>query len=333
MKTNSRIQKKELKKKAGKKKIFYILLPFIILFLSATVYGVYLFVKANQAVSESYEDAGREKSDLREEIVDPTKDNVSVLIIGVDASEKRAKSGNNLSDTLIFATLNKKENSIKLLSIPRDSYVYIPKVGYEDKINHAHSYGGPAATIETVENLLEVPVDYFVSINFEAFIDIIDSLDGVTVNVPFEIYEQNSKDKKDAIHLLPGQQSLNGEEALAFARTRKYDNDFERGKRQQEIIKAIIKKATSIGSVLKYGDIIDTVGENMKTNMTFPEIQGLITYGIGGKGLSIESLSLTGHDYWPGRVYYFQLDEQSLEETKQELKEHLGIVSTARIGN
>src|SRR5699024_7653135 len=119
-------------------------------------------------------------------------------------------------------------------SIPRDSYVYIPEVGYEDKINHAHAFGGHRATIDAVENLLDIPVDYWVKLNFNAFVDVIDAIDGIDVEVPYEFTESNSDDKRDSIHLFPGKQLVDGEEALALARTRKLDNDIERGKRQLE---------------------------------------------------------------------------------------------------
>uniref|UniRef100_UPI0018E18BBB LCP family protein n=1 Tax=Virgibacillus massiliensis TaxID=1462526 RepID=UPI0018E18BBB len=101
-----------------------------------------LFIKADSVLSDSYEDDGREKSDLRESKVDPNVDNVSVLIMGVGASDLRNNADNARSDSLMVATLNKDDKSVKLLSIPRDSYVYIPEVGYKTKINHAHAYGG-----------------------------------------------------------------------------------------------------------------------------------------------------------------------------------------------
>ena len=74
--------------------------------------------------------------------MDPVKDNISILIIGADTSDVRESKGNARSDTLILATLNKKDNSIKLVSIPRDTYTYIPDLGYETKINHAYAKGG-----------------------------------------------------------------------------------------------------------------------------------------------------------------------------------------------
>jgi polyisoprenyl-teichoic acid--peptidoglycan teichoic acid transferase len=273
MPTQTRIVKR--KKRKLRKRAYFILIPLILGFFSVVIYASYLYIKADSVLSNSYEDDGMDKSALRESTVDPSVDNVSVLIMGVDSSDLRKNEDNARTDTLMVATLNKKDKSIKLVSIPRDSYVYIPEVGYESKINHAHAYGGTQATRETVERLLDIPIDYYVKVNFEAFIEVVDAVNGITVDVPYELREQNSKDQANAVHLLPGKQELNGEEALALARTRKLDNDIERGKRQQEIIKAIVKKAVSVNSVLKYDDILEAIGSNMTTNMTFSEMKGL----------------------------------------------------------
>ncbi|WP_010095218.1 LCP family protein [Ornithinibacillus scapharcae] len=321
---HTRVSRRRKKRKLRRR--VYVLAPLLILFLSAAGFLISLYIKADTVFTASHEEDTRAggKSELREEVVNPADDNVSILFIGVDTSEKR-NDANPRSDALILATLNSKEKSVKMVSIPRDSLVYIPKVGYETRINHAHAHGGPQATIETVENLFDIPVDYYVRVNFEAFIDIVEALGGITVDVPYEMYEQNSQDVADAIHLLPGEQELNGEEALAFARTRHYDNDIERGKRQQEIIKAIVKKGASLGSVFKYGDVIEAVGDNMKTNLTFDEMKSFISYGLEGTNLSIESSSLEGTDYQPSNAYYWKLDEAALEQKKLELKQHLEI--------
>ncbi|GGA64891.1 LCP family protein [Ornithinibacillus halotolerans] len=301
----------------------FLLIPLLAIILFGVYYFVSLYNTANQIVTDSYEDAGRDKSDLRDQAVDPNIHNVSVLIIGVDTSEHRKDQGNPRSDTLMLATLNQKEKSVKLVSIPRDSYVYIPEVGYETKINHAHAYGGVKATIDTVENLFDIPVDYFVKMNFEAFVDVVDAIDGIKVNVPYEFYESNSQDVKGAIHLMPGEQTLNGEEALALARTRKLDNDIERGKRQQEIIKAIVKKSVSLGSFFKLDNVIQAVGGNMTTNMTFDEMKSFVSYGIGGNELDIETYTLVGYDSQPAGIFYYMLDQAALEETKAMLRAHL----------
>ncbi|WP_106496191.1 LCP family protein [Lentibacillus sp. Marseille-P4043] len=325
MPDNSRRVKR--KKRRLKKRVVFILVPILIVFFGLVSYATYLYVKADSVFSDSYKDDGREKSELRDTTVDPDVDNVSVLIMGVDASDirKNNKNGNSRTDTLILATLNKDDKSVKLLSIPRDSYVYVEDAGKKTKITEAHAYGGPKSTIETVENLLDIPVDYYAKVNFEAFIDVVNAVDGVTIDVPYEMNELNSKDQAGAIHLLPGEQKLNGEEALAFARTRKQDNDIERGKRQQEVIKAVMKKAVSMNSILKIDNIIEAVGKNMTTNMTFDEMKSFISYGTSGKSLDIDSLTLEGQDYQPGRKYFYKLDELALEDTKQILKSQLDL--------
>lgn len=321
----------DLRKKRRRKRLFwFVVFPVLLIAIVSSAYGGYLYKKAEQVFSKAFFD-DRGKSNLRDKRVDPTKDNVSVLFIGVDTSEKRGIEQNGRSDALMLATLNRKEKSIKLLSIPRDSYVYIREVGYETKINHAHSYGGPRATIETVEDLLEIPVDYYVRLDFEAFMEVVDALGGIEVEVPYTFTEQDSKDRANAIRLEKGLQHLNGEEALALARTRKKDSDIERGKRQQEIIKAIIKKASSGSSILKYDDVIEAIGSHMKTNMTFDEMKAFIDYGIS-RDLTVETLTIEGSDLrLPNSkgqlIYYWKLDELSLEEVKNELKAHLEIAT------
>lgn len=333
----TRIVKRKVR---SRKKLFVSLTVVLAAFLMVIGYGIHLYIKAEQAVSGAYESDGREKSDYRDSLVDPKFDNVSILIMGVDVSNTRGKESVARTDALMLATLNKDEKSVKLVSIPRDSKVYIPEVGYEDRINHAHAFGdlsetstGIRSTIETVEELFEIPVDYYVKVNFEAFIDVVNAIDGITVDVPYEFKEQNSKDKANAIHLLPGIQQLDGEEALALARTRKLDNDVERGKRQQEIIKAIIDKTVSVNSILKFDDIIPAVGDNMSTNMLFSELKSFISYGTSGTNLDIETISLSGEDLWlyePRKKYYWKIDDFVLDETKQKLQQHLDITPRNR---
>lgn len=326
-KSNSRI---ENKRKRKFKKRFYILIPLFIIIALIGTYTMYLHSKAAEAVADSHDDIDREKSELREETVDPKFDNVSFLIMGIDSSDVRSDGTDDTArtDALMVATLNKGEKSVKLLSIPRDSYVYIPEVGYNTRINHAHRYGGPRAAMETVENLLKIPIDYYIRLNFDAFMHVVDAVDGITIDVPYEFREQNSRDEPNAIHLQAGVQKLNGEEALALARTRKLDNDIERGKRQQEIIKALIDRTLSIQSIFKYDDVIDAVGNNIKHNMTFSEMKSFFSYLTEGTNLQVDTINIDGEDYQPGSAYYWQLDERSLAKTINELENHLELKVT-----
>ncbi|HLQ73416.1 MAG TPA: LCP family protein [Bacillota bacterium] len=313
-----------------KKWAFYIISPLLIIVLSVGAYAGYLYIKTERAVNEAYVDSGREgdKSDLRDKKVDPIEDNVSVLIIGLDESERRKekyKQELGRSDALMLATFNKQRNDVKLLSIPRDSRVYIPEVDYFTKVNHAHAFGGHEATIETVENFLNVPVDYYVTVDFEAFIEIIDSLGGIFFNVPYELKERDSKEKKNGIHLYPGLQKLNGEEALAVARTRKYDSDIHRGERQQEIIRATMKEMTTLSSVFKLDNFIEAIAKNMTTNLKFHEMKKFLSYGME-RTIPISSVTLEGdHGRRSDGIIYFEVDEESRKEVETELRTHLNL--------
>jgi polyisoprenyl-teichoic acid--peptidoglycan teichoic acid transferase len=316
-------------KKKKRKRVFrWIVLPFLLVMLSVAAYGAHLYSKAESVITKSYQPIDRDGK----RAVNPFEENISVLFIGVDDSQKRKYDANSRTDALMLATFNKDKKSVKLLSIPRDSYVYIPGKGFNDKINHAHAYGGVPETLDTVENLLDVPVDYYVKMNFNAFIDVIDALNGIKVNVPYTFTEQDSKDKAGAITLQKGLQTLDGEEALALARTRKLDNDIERGKRQQEIIKAVISKAASVKSVNNYTDVMEAIGDNMTTDLRFEEMISFINYAVAGTNLKAETLNLAGYDSKINGVYYYQLDETELEATKHELKAHLGLEPETILG-
>ena len=330
----NRMNRKQFKttKHGGSKKSLILKISAMVIasvLITGTAYGIYLVKKAETAADNSYEAIqDREGSVLREEAVKPLEDNVSILFIGVDDSEARDQSESNTrSDALILATLNNKDKTVKLVSIPRDSYVYIPEVDYEDKITHALSHGGAKTTIETVEELLDVPVDYYVKMNFNAFIDVVDALDGIYADVPYDHLEKDENDVY-SIQLEEGYQKLDGRTALALARTRKLDNDIERGKRQQEILASIMKRASSASSFTKYGDVIDAVGENMKTDMTFDEMKSFFAY-IKDGAPKVDTLTLDGYDDMTTGTYFWMLDEESLDETKDILQSHLGITPDA----
>ena len=145
------------------------------------------------------------------------------------------------------------------------------------------------------------------------------------MDVPITFTEQDSNDKADAIHLEKGMQELDGEEALALARTRKIDNDIERGKRQQLVLKAIIDKAVSVGSITKYGDVMESMGNNLTTNMEFGEMLGLFDYALAG--LNIESLAIEGEDTKIKGIYYYELFDSSIKEISETFENHLELSS------
>ncbi|MFJ8356532.1 LCP family protein [Bacillus paramycoides] len=324
-----------------------IIISVILLFLIVGgSYTWFLVNKASSAVRNAAHDLARgDKSDLRDKAVKPITNNVSVLIMGVDESDVRGKEYGEAirTDALLLATFNKDSKTVKLLSIPRDTYTYIPVEKKKDKITHAHAFGstkngkngGPQASIDAVENLMNVPVDYFVKFNFKSFIKIVDDLGGIEVDVPVEFTEQDSNDNAEAIHLKKGVQKLNGEEALALARTRHIDSDAMRGQRQQLVIEAILKKLTSVGSVTKVGNIIDDINGQFVTNLTFDDMLSFYKYGSDS---TIEKLQIQGEDCYMakgddtcsqspggGRTYYYNPDKKDLANVTNELRSHLGL--------
>src|SRR5699024_2709198 len=129
----------EKKKSSKKRKILTVSLIIVAsLLISLSTYAAYLTKKAETAAGNAFEVVEREKTPLRPEKVEPVNDNISILFVGIDDSEQRSQGDtNSRSDALMLATLNNKSKTIKLVSIPRDSYVYIDEVGYKDKITHA----------------------------------------------------------------------------------------------------------------------------------------------------------------------------------------------------
>ena len=334
------------KPKKNKKKIKIIISAILFVLLIGGGYTWFLVNKASSAVRNAAHDLARgDKSDLRDRVVKPITNNVSVLVMGVDESDVRGKEYGEAirTDALLLATFNKDSKTVKLLSIPRDTYTYIPIEKKKDKITHAHAFGsakngkngGPQASIDAVEKLMNVPVDYFVKFNFKSFIKIVDDLGGVEVDVPVEFTEQDSNDNAEAIHLEKGVQKLNGEEALALARTRHIDSDAMRGQRQQLVIEAILKKLTSVGSVTKVGNIIDDINGQFVTNLTFDDMLSFYKYGSDSE---IEKLQIQGDDCYMakgddtcsksaggGRTYYYNPDKKELANVTNELRTHLGL--------
>ncbi|MED3037092.1 LCP family protein [Bacillus tropicus] len=334
------------KPKKSKKKIKIIISVILFFLIVGGGYTWFLVNKASSAVRNAAHDLARgDKSDLRDKAVKPITNNVSVLVMGVDESDVRGKEYGEAirTDALLLATFNKDSKTVKLLSIPRDTYTYIPVEKKKDKITHAHAYGstkngkdgGPQASIDAVEKLMNVPVDYFVKFNFKSFMKIVDDLGGIEVDVPVEFTEQDSNDNANAIHLKKGVQKLNSEEALALARTRHIDSDAMRGQRQQLVIEAILKKLTSVGSVTKVGNIIDDINGQFVTNLTFDDMLSFYKYGSDSE---IEKLQIQGEDCYMekgddtcsksaggGRTYYYNPDKKELANITNDLRTHLGL--------
>ncbi|MGK9070462.1 LCP family protein, partial [Staphylococcus warneri] len=227
------------------------------------------------------------------------------------------------SDAMILSTFNQKKHQIRMLSIPRDTISYIPKVGYYDKITHAHAYGGPIAAMDSVEATMNVPVDYYVRINMKAFVEAVDELGGIYYDVPYNLNEPNSDDT-GRIKIKKGYQKLNGDQALAVARTRHHDSDLKRGQRQMDLIKILFQKAQSLDSIDKLDNVVEIVGKNAKHNLTKKEIQSLAKMYLTGN-TDIKTSQLEGEDDYLDGIYYYNPSVKSIMKYSNILRSDLGL--------
>ena len=232
----------------------------------------------------------------------------TILLMGVDSEiDGMNKNAAFNGDSLLLVTFNPNTLNATMLSIPRDSYVPIMcfKDQKENKITHAAWYGA-SCMIDTIENFTGITIDYYAKINFKALVSLVDALGGVEVDVEYSFCEQNSNREwgKNTVYVEKGYQTLNGEQALAYARNRhawpQYcskewnqgtRSDIVRGQHQQAVLEALLKKAKEVRSVDKLYELIDLVSKNLDTNMSTQEI--LSFYNIGK---DIISKGFSGND-------------------------------------
>jgi len=281
----------------------------------------------------------------------------TILLMGVDSEEEEIKGSSFNGDSLMLITFNPDTLTSTILSIPRDSYVPIACFNgkKKNKITHA-AWSGEGCMIETIENFLDVDIDYYVKINFKGVVKLVDTLGGVEIDVPYNLCEQNSSRQwgSNTVYIEKGLQTLDGEQALAYSRNRhpnpemcssKWTNynssDFIRGQHQQEVVAALLNKFKEVKSLDMVYKLLDTISSNMTTNMSTDQILSLynIFKDVASKSsggdmsdiLGMQRLQLNGYDtrivdY--GRtnlsLYNYVLYDESVKAVSDAMKENLG---------
>ena len=220
---------------------------------------------------------------------DVTSDTFSVYISGIDTTG--SISNVSRSDVNMVVTVNPKTKKILLTSIPRDYHVVLASKGAYDKLTHSGIYG-VNETVSTVENLLDMNIDYYVKVNFTTVTKLVDALGGITVNSEYSF-------RAGGFDFNAGLNELNGKQALAFARER-YSfayGDNQRLRNQQAVITGIINKATGSTAILtSYNELLNALKENMDTNFTSKEITSLVKMQLSDmSSWTIETCSLSGY--------------------------------------
>ena len=267
----------------------------------------------------------------------------TILLMGIDSTaEVLTKNAVACGDTLILITFNPKTLNATMVSIPRDSYLPIAcwPGKDENKITHAAAYGNDCM-MNTIQDFFGINIDYYAKINFKGLVKLVDAVGGVEVDVPHTLCTDNSN-REDTVCIQAGRQTLNGEQALTFARNRKQlsNGDFGRAEHQQEIIMALINKMRTITEVSKFRTILDTVSNSLDTNLTTKQM--LEFYNVGkdiikrsseqSDLINIQQMFLSGADQmiYDERMrmvlYNYVPNTRSRDAIVQAMKENLELV-------
>lgn len=302
------------KKKRGRGCLWF----FIILLLALggiLLYGYFELRQTTDTIHTEVDENFVQHTSREEKEVELTeKSPFSVLLMGVDARE----ADRGRSDTMMVMTVNPNTEKTTLVSIPRDTYTEMVGRGFEDKINHAYAFGGPSMSMNTVQNFLDIPIDYYVTVNMEGIQQIVDAIDGITLT-PSRSFSQSG------YAFVEGQPTnMDGEMALAYSRMRKADGDYARQGRQREVVLATVDKVTSFNSILNYQSVLQTMEDNVATNLVFDEMVNIFLNYQDALG-NIEEVQMNGSGTRMDGVYYEIIPDEEVNRVSQQLQEELEI--------
>ncbi|NLD50341.1 MAG: LCP family protein [Clostridiaceae bacterium] len=291
------------------------------IFLVCTVFSIGLFSGGVLILSQHKEES---KSDLEirnnpVKIINRNTDNsdeiisnVNFLVLGLDEEETR-------SDVITLINYKPKTGKMKILSLARDTRVKLN--GKYMKLNALYGNGGEKLIIEKVEEITGLEIDYYMTLNFKGFREIVDTLGGVEINVPFNM-NYDDPEQNLHIHLKKGKQTLNGEKAEQFVRYRKgnlkgqgyKDGDIGRIKTQQQFIHEFVKQKLKMKYLLKADDIFYILKDNMKTNVEMGNIGNFAKIVRGINTEQIQSYTLPGYSSSIDNQWYYIYDRKKTRE-------------------
>lgn len=319
-------QKNEEKKKKGFWKTLLKIILFIILCIVLFVVGFvgYSTIKNGWGLTGIIKTAVGSDKDLEE------LDEFQVLILGISEDESSVA----LTDTIIVASYNPKTQKAMLLSIPRDTFIGDNKLKTNsyDKINAVFQQKGAEGVIQKVNNLTGLEIKNYLVISNNALSDLVDEIGGVYFDVPMKM-DYDSGWQKLHIHLEPGYQKLNGEQAEWLVRFRKNNNgttysgeygndDYGRMRTQRDFIKAVAKQTLQAKNITKIGGLIDLVNKNVTSNIDWEELKNYIPYVVEFNTNDIETANIPGEsERLPAKtgLWFFIADEEGTKEYVKEL--------------
>ncbi|WP_082603093.1 LCP family protein [Secundilactobacillus odoratitofui] len=283
--------------------------------------AAYVYYQAKSSIDKTYSAAQGAKTAK----VSSTKP-ISILLMGTDTGAL-GRTYKGRTDTMIVVTINPKTNKTTMVSIPRDTLAKISATSSNSsstqKINAAYTVGGATTAMKTVESLLNIPINYYVTINMGGLEKVVNAIGGIDVNVPF-----SWSDSHTHMSFKKGKAHLNGKQALAFARMRYEDpnGDYGRQKRQQQVIQQIVKKVTKSGNVSMYRKLLSLLSNNMKTNLSFSDMVSLAENDKSATK-SVKKYTLQGVGAYINEESYQVPTTKELQKMSNTLRKSLGLSS------
>ncbi len=326
---------KHIDKKHKRKRMLETLLSVVILLAIVSgaltgYYGSKITSFLDGISADSTETESPESIEITRQIED--LEPFSALILGLDAEDE----GASRSDTIIAMTVNPDEESVKMVSIPRDTLVTLPN-GQLEKINAAHATGDfntphshAMNAKEAVSDFLNIPIEFYATLDFNGLVELVDAVGGITVDAEFAFNQSDYINRGETIEIQEGRQTLNGAEALGYARMRKQDprGDFGRQERQREVIVEVLNELVSMNTITNLSKILNAIQPYLNTNATSKQMLAIASNYT--KVLNeVEQLELDGYsgeEYFPHyghNVYVWEPYEESLNDVQLELRKHL----------
>ncbi len=241
---------------------------------------------------------------------------INIALYGIDSRDEGEIAR---SDTIIIVTIDPETNDVGMMSIPRDLQVDIPELGRE-KINAAYAQGGRALTRAVVEYHFEISIHYYAEVDFTGFINIVDTMGGVVVDNPAVLKDDNYEWTR--VYFPTGPQHMDGETALQYVRTRYDDNDFARGQRQQQVLRAMREQGVRLNLITQVRSLLQDVEENFRTDLSMRQSLALARMANDIDNDDIQSYSIidcTTEDYVPDRYYYLIPDWDCIHDLMAEV--------------
>lgn len=273
-----------------------------------------LFFDAKKAANATYKEVKTEQ--MRNKPTLNGKKAFSVLILGTDTGEY-GRTYQGRSDTMMVAAVSPAQQKTTLLSIPRDTRVSLEGYGDNNKINAAYAYGGTKGAVNTIQKYLDVPVDYYVEMNMKGLEQLSKAVGPVKVENDLDFTNLGT-------HFDKGTVTIDDKNILAYTRMRYEDprGDYGRQLRQRLVLEALVKKIATINSVTRYQEILDAISANMKTNLTFDDMQAIATKYRSS--MDIKQVQLKGQSQMIDGVSYEVVSDSARNKATNQLKEALG---------